>query len=130
MTDVYAIVGLNGDVNKARLRVLTQPQGRRASGASSAIKEEARGAARAGAAWPPRSNLRDPPIIEGLGDCFPIMVRVIGPGPRRASTQEAERIARILREHSRHRRRPRGGQPAQARAADRTSTARAPTTWT
>ncbi|MCE9669162.1 efflux RND transporter permease subunit [Myxococcus stipitatus] len=93
VADIYAIVGTNGDVNKARLRVLTVPKGQRAKGIP-VLKEEAR-AALAGLVAT-RVNLSDPPILEGLGDYYPIMVRVTGPDLARVN-QEAERIAGILR---------------------------------
>ncbi|MFP2910946.1 efflux RND transporter permease subunit [Pyxidicoccus sp. 3LFB2] len=94
VTDVYAIVGNNGDVNKARLRVLTVGKQERERGIP-AIKEEARG--RLAPLVATRVNLMDPPMLEGLGDYFPIMVRITGPDLVRVQ-QEAERVAGILRE--------------------------------
>jgi multidrug efflux pump subunit AcrB len=45
ITDVYSIVGLNGDVNRARLRVLTTDKQSRERGVQ-AIKEDARAGTR------------------------------------------------------------------------------------
>jgi multidrug efflux pump subunit AcrB len=95
VTDVYAIVGLNGDVNKSRLRVLTKAKHERSRGIF-AIKEEARGLL-APALVATQVNLADPPVIEGLGDYYPIMVRIVGPDLA-VLNAEAERVARILRE--------------------------------
>jgi len=95
VTDIYAIVGTNGDVNRARLRVLTVGKHERERGIAS-IKEEARERL-APALVATRVNLLDPPMLEGLGDFFPIMVRVTGPDLGRVN-QEAARIASILRE--------------------------------
>ncbi|MCP3136168.1 efflux RND transporter permease subunit [Pyxidicoccus xibeiensis] len=95
VTDVYAIVGTNGDVNKSRLRVLTVGKDAREKGIP-VIKEEAR-ALLTPALVATRVNLMDPPMLEGLGDYYPIMVRITGPDLTRVN-QEAERIAGILRE--------------------------------
>lgn len=96
VTDVYAIVGDNGDVNKARLRVITTGKQERARGIQ-AIKDEARELLTP-ALPATRINLQDLPIIDGLGgDFFPIMVRVTGP-ELATIRQEAERIAQILRD--------------------------------
>ncbi|AKF79461.1 acriflavin resistance protein [Myxococcus fulvus 124B02] len=94
VTSVYAVVGTNGDVNKARLRVLTVGKGERDKGIPQ-LKEEAR--ALLTGLVSTKVNLSDPPILEGLGgDFYPIMVRVTGPDLVRVQ-QEAERIADILR---------------------------------
>ncbi|MCP3064664.1 efflux RND transporter permease subunit [Myxococcus sp. K38C18041901] len=94
VTSVYSVVGTNGDVNKARMRVLTVGKGERDKGIPQ-LKEEAR-ALLAGLVST-KVNLSDPPILEGLGgDFYPIMVRVTGPDLVRVQ-QEAERIADILR---------------------------------
>lgn len=95
VTDVYSIVGLNGDVNKSRLRVLTTPKEARKRSVF-AIKEEARGLL-APALVSTKVNLGDPPVIEGLGDWYPIMVRVVGPDLKNVNA-EAERVAQILRD--------------------------------
>ncbi|WP_163989465.1 efflux RND transporter permease subunit [Pyxidicoccus caerfyrddinensis] len=95
VVDIYAIVGINGDVNKSRLRVLTVGKDARERGIQT-LKEEAR-ALLAPALVATRVNLSDPPMLEGLGDYYPIMVRITGPDIPRV-TQEAERIAGILRE--------------------------------
>ncbi|XXF77513.1 efflux RND transporter permease subunit [Myxococcaceae bacterium GXIMD 01537] len=93
VTDVYSIVGLNGDVNKARMRVLTTPKHARKRSVF-AIKEEARELLTP-ALVATRVNLADPPVIEGLGDWYPIMVRVVGPDLKVVQA-EAERVAGIL----------------------------------
>jgi multidrug efflux pump subunit AcrB len=94
--DVYSIVGDNGDVNKARVRVLTKEKHERTKGIQQ-IKDEARELL-APALVATRLNLQDPPIIDGLGgDFFPIMVRVTGPELGHVH-EEAERIAQILRD--------------------------------
>jgi multidrug efflux pump subunit AcrB len=95
VTDVYSIVGLNGDVNKSRLRVLTTPKEARKRSVF-AIKEEARGLL-APALVSTKVTLGDPPVIEGLGDWYPIMVRVVGPDLKKVNA-EAERVAQILRD--------------------------------
>ncbi|MBN1205522.1 MAG: efflux RND transporter permease subunit [Myxococcaceae bacterium] len=95
VTDIYSIVGLNGDVNKARLRVLTVPKGARERSIH-AIKEEVRGVL-SPALVATQVNLADPPTIEGLGDWYPIMVRVTGPDLARVN-EEAQRVAQILRD--------------------------------
>jgi len=95
ITDVYSIVGLNGDVNRARLRVLTTEKQARERGVQ-AIKEDAR--AKLTPVLPATNvTLLDPPQIEGAGDFFPIMVRVMGPDLE-VINKEAERIAGIMRE--------------------------------
>src|SRR5207253_1661158 len=95
VVDIYSIVGLNGDVNKSRLRVLTQPKAARKRGIQT-IKEEARGLL-GPALVATQVNLGDPPTIEGLGDWYPIMLRVTGPQLSRVNA-EAERVAQILRD--------------------------------
>jgi hydrophobe/amphiphile efflux-1 (HAE1) family protein len=95
VADIYSIVGLNGDVNKARLRVLTVPKGERQRGIQ-VIKEEVR-ALLSPALVATQVNLSDPPTIEGLGDWYPIMVRVTGPDLARVN-EEAQRVAQILRD--------------------------------
>jgi len=94
--DIYTIAGPNGDVNKARMRVLTSGKHERERGIQ-LIKEEAR-ALLTPALSVTHVNLMEPPTIEGLGgDFFPIMVRITGPELGRVR-EEAERVARILRD--------------------------------
>ncbi|WNG43664.1 efflux RND transporter permease subunit [Archangium minus] len=96
VTDVYSIVGDNGDVNKARIRVLTKEKHERERGIQ-AIKESARELL-APALPATQVIMQDLPIVDGLGgDFFPIMVRVIGPDLGKLR-EESERIAQILRE--------------------------------
>ncbi|MFE8605123.1 efflux RND transporter permease subunit [Archangium violaceum] len=96
VTDIYAIVGDNGDVNKARLRVIVTNKQSRQRGIQ-AIKEEAR-ALLTPALPATRINLQDLPIIDGLGgDFYPIMIRITGPELAKIH-EESERIAQILRD--------------------------------
>lgn len=75
--DVYAILGPNGEVNKAKLRVLIGDKNHRNRSVFE-IKEEARRLLQSGLEAT-RITLADPPVIEGVGDMYPIMVRVTGP---------------------------------------------------
>ncbi|HEX9579402.1 MAG TPA: efflux RND transporter permease subunit [Myxococcales bacterium] len=77
VTDVYSIIGPAGEVNKIKMRALLVPKHSRKKGIL-AIKDEARGLL-AGALPATEVAISDPPTIEGLGDWFPIMVRVVGP---------------------------------------------------
>jgi len=77
VTDVYAIVGTNGEVNKVRLRALLTPKNSRKKNILQ-LKDEAR-AALAGVLPATEVAISDPPIIEGLGDNIPVMIRVVGP---------------------------------------------------
>jgi multidrug efflux pump subunit AcrB len=96
VTDVYSIIGTNGDANKARLRVLTVDKRKRAKGLA-VLKEESRVLLTQKGTLPAtRVTLTDPPTIEGLGDYFPIMVRAIGPDLAEVD-RHAERVAEILR---------------------------------
>ncbi|GEL74278.1 efflux RND transporter permease subunit [Myxococcus virescens] len=95
VTDVYSIVGKDGDVNKSRMRVLTVGKDARTKGIQ-VLKEDARALLEPGLVGT-RVNLSDPPILEGMGDYYPIMVRITGPDLDRVN-EEAERVAGILRE--------------------------------
>lgn len=95
VTDVYSIVGKDGDVNKSRMRVLTVGKDARTKGIQ-VLKEDARALLEPGLVGT-RVNLSDPPILEGMGDYYPIMVRITGPDLVRVN-EEAERVADILRE--------------------------------
>src|SRR4051812_15728809 len=77
VTDVYSIVGVNGEVNKAKMRALLTPKQSRKKNISQ-LKDEAR-AALSGNLPATEVAISDPPTIEGLGDFFPIMMRVVGP---------------------------------------------------
>ena len=77
VTDLYTIVGANGEVNKIKVRALLTPKASRTKGIL-AIKDEARGLLN-GALPATEVSISDPPTIEGLGDWFPIMVRLVGP---------------------------------------------------
>src|SRR5437016_1263296 len=91
VTDVYSIVGVNGEVNKVKMRALLTPkQARRQT--ISRIKDDAR-AALTGALPATQVAISDPPTIEGLGDYFPIMMRVVGP-----DLKELDRHARFIAE--------------------------------
>src|SRR5712692_7216799 len=74
--DVYAIIGLNGEANKVKMRALTVPKKARKRGIL-ALKDAARSALAKLPAT--KVSISDPPPIEGLGDFFPIMVRITGP---------------------------------------------------
>jgi hydrophobic/amphiphilic exporter-1 (mainly G- bacteria), HAE1 family len=95
VTDVYSIVGLNGDVNKARLRVLTKKKHQRTRGIQ-ALKEDARGVLMP-ALPATKVALLDPPVIENAGDFFPVMVRITGPDIE-VLLKEAQRIERVLKD--------------------------------
>jgi hydrophobe/amphiphile efflux-1 (HAE1) family protein len=77
VTDVYSIVGPNGEVNKAKLRALLTPKQSRKKTILD-LKDEAR-AVLNGALPATEVAISDPPMIEGLGDFFPIMIRLVGP---------------------------------------------------
>ncbi len=93
VTHVFTVLGPSGDVNKARLRVLTVEKQERARGIGQ-IKEDAREKL-VSALTGVRVNLADPPTIEGAGDFYPIMVRVTGPDLAKVNV-EAERVSEIL----------------------------------
>lgn len=94
VTDIYTLVGIQGDTNKARLRVLTVPKDKRKKGIG-AIKEEARALLLPEL---PATDvaLNDPPVIEGAGDFYPIMIRLIGPDLDKVQV-EAEKVAGYLK---------------------------------
>ena len=77
VTNVYSIVGINGEVNKVRIRALLTPKNSRKKNINQ-LKDEAR-ARLAGALPATEVAISDPPMIEGLGDWFPIMIRIVGP---------------------------------------------------
>jgi HAE1 family hydrophobic/amphiphilic exporter-1 len=74
---VYAVVGPQGEINKVKLRAITSDKRERKRGIT-LIKDEARGLLNEGLSAT-RVTLGDPPMIEGLGDFQPIIVRVMGP---------------------------------------------------
>ena len=94
VTDVYSIIGVNGEVNKVKLRALLTPKQSRKKNINQ-LKDEAR-AALSGALPATEVAISDPPMIEGLGDFFPIMVRVVGPNLDEVNRQ-AKWIADFLR---------------------------------
>ena len=96
VTDIYAIVGPNGEVNKVKLRALLIDKQSRKKGILQ-IKDEAR-AALAGALPATSVSISDPPTIEGLGDFFPIMMRVVGPDLAKLE-KEATFIADLLKQN-------------------------------
>jgi hydrophobic/amphiphilic exporter-1 (mainly G- bacteria), HAE1 family len=95
VTDVYSIVGLNGDVNKARLRVLTKKKDQRTRGIQE-LKEDARAVLRPLPAT--QVALLDPPVIENAGDFFPVMLRVTGPDVA-VLLEEARRLEKVLKDY-------------------------------
>ena len=95
VVDVYSIVGANGESNKVKIRVLTTDKHDRKRGVL-ALKDDARARLRA---LPAVSvSVSDPPDIEGLGDFFPIMMRVVGPDLREVQ-KHAGFIADVLRKN-------------------------------
>jgi hydrophobic/amphiphilic exporter-1 (mainly G- bacteria), HAE1 family len=93
VTDVYAVVGPQGDVNKARLRVIVLPKQKRTRGIL-ALKDEAR---RLLAQLPAtRVTVSDPPTLEGLGDYPPIIVIITGPDMKRLG-EEGDFVASTLK---------------------------------
>src|SRR5947209_10293755 len=80
VTAVYSIVGPNGEVNKVKIRALLTPKESRRKNILQ-LKDEAR-AVLAGALPATEVAISDPPVIEGLGDYYPIMIRVVGPDLR------------------------------------------------
>lgn len=94
VTDVYAVVGPQGEVNKVKIRVLATDKRERVRGIA-AIKDEARTVLTANLPAT-RVILSDPPVIEGLGDFPPFIIRVIGPDLKVAN-QQAKFIADTLR---------------------------------
>ncbi|MFT3840407.1 MAG: efflux RND transporter permease subunit [Myxococcaceae bacterium] len=95
VTEVFSIVGLNGDVNKTRLRVICKEKSKRDKGLQE-LKSEARTQLEA-ALQSTQIALNDPPIIEGTGDFFPLMIRVTGPDLDKVKEQ-TERLATMLRD--------------------------------
>src|SRR3954471_12627029 len=85
VTDVYSIVGVNGEVNKVKMRALLTPKQSRRKNINH-LKDEAR-AALSGALPATQVAISDPPTIEGLGDFFPIMMRVVGPDLKELNRQ-------------------------------------------
>ncbi len=90
--DVYALVGFNSDPTKVRLRVLVGDKESRQRSLF-AIKEELR--PRLQALTSTKVALLDLPIVEGAGDFYPIVLRIIGPDFDVLKT-EAERVAGLL----------------------------------
>ncbi len=91
--DVYAIVGPDGEANKVKMRVLSGPKQERKRSVQQ-LKDEARALLRTLPAT--RVFVSDPPDVEGLGDFFPVMVRLIGPDMS-VLNREGARVAEIIR---------------------------------
>src|SRR5438105_557250 len=93
VTDVYGIVGLNGEANKVKLRALLLPKKARKRGIV-----ELKASAREALANLPATRVfvSDPPTIEGLGDFFPVMVRLTGPDLK-VLEQQGRYVADVLR---------------------------------
>jgi len=101
VSDIYTIVGaaqavFSSDTNTARLRVMTVPREKRDRYVA-AIRDEARGLLEKSMPATVKANFIEPPVIEGLGDFFPIMLTIMGPDFATLQ-KEAERVAGILRE--------------------------------
>jgi len=93
ITGVYGIVGPNGEANKVKLRALLVPKKARKRGIVE-LKAKAREALANLPAT--RVFVRDPPTIEGLGDFFPVMVRLTGPDLK-VLEQQGKYVADVLR---------------------------------
>jgi multidrug efflux pump subunit AcrB len=94
LRDVYAIVGVGGDVYKAKLRALTVDKRSRKRSVGR-IQEEVRRVLMALPAT--RVTVSDPPAIDvGGGDWYPIMARVTGPDLAQLE-KEGSWLAGILR---------------------------------
>src|SRR5207248_1792054 len=93
VTDVYGIVGPNGEANKVKLRALLLPKKARKRGIV-----ELKASAREALANLPATRVfvSDPPTIEGLGDFFPVMVRLTGPDLE-VLEQQGKYVAGVLR---------------------------------
>lgn len=94
LTAVYSIVGVGGDVNKAKLRALTVDKRSRRRSVGE-IQQEVRGLLSAMPAT--RVTVSDPPTIDvGGGDWFPIMVRITGADLAQLE-KEGQWLAGVLR---------------------------------
>lgn len=98
--DIYTIVGVtlgafSSDTNTARLRVLTKPRDQRKRGVHE-VRDEARALMAKSFPTTVKVNFIEPPMIEGLGDFFPIMLSIMGPDFATLD-KEAHRIADVLR---------------------------------
>ncbi len=98
VTDIYALVGANpngigGDSNTVRFRVLTKLRGDRTL-TYPKLKEAVREKLNTLPAT--EVAIIDPPLLEGVGDLFPIMIFVMGP-EFDGLTLEANRVAEVLR---------------------------------
>lgn len=90
---VYATVGPDGDINRARYRVDAGPKANRSEGL-----EELKSIARRTAETARGASViaEDPPIIEGLGTWRPIMISIAGPSYE-VLEPTAQRVAAALR---------------------------------
>jgi hydrophobe/amphiphile efflux-1 (HAE1) family protein len=100
VSDVYTIVGaatgvFSSDTNTARMLVLTVGREKRSRGVT-AIREDARALLAKNLSSTVKANFIEPPVIEGLGDFFPVMLTIMGPDFN-VLNREAERVAGILR---------------------------------
>ncbi len=99
VAEIYTIVGVaqnvvSSDTNTARIRVLTVPRTKR-NRSQNDIRDDAR--VRLEKVMPNvRMAFIDPPVIEGLGDFFPIMVSILGPDFETLN-KEAARVSGILK---------------------------------
>ncbi len=87
--------GFNGTVNKARLRVLVKPRTERRI-ALPALQQQAKAKVLEALPQTALVAVLDPPVIEGLGDFFPIMLYVTGPEIE-GLEREAGRIATLMK---------------------------------
>lgn len=99
--EMYTVIGTSSDgagqdANRARIRVLIKGRTERQL-TLKAIQEETRAKLVGALASGTEIGLLDPPVIEGLGDFFPIMLSVMGNDYAQINA-EANRIAGILKE--------------------------------
>ncbi|MBK7863497.1 MAG: efflux RND transporter permease subunit [Archangiaceae bacterium] len=98
--DIYTIVGatagaFSSDTNTARLRVLTVGRDKRNRGVAP-IRDDARALIEKHLPKTIIANFIEPPVIEGLGDFYPVMLSIMGPDFE-VLTKEANRIAGVMR---------------------------------
>lgn len=99
--DIYTVIGTSSDgagsdANRARLRVLIKGRDARVLSLKG-IQDDARTTLVAALPSGTEVGFLDPPVIEGLGDFFPIMLSVMG-NDYQQITAEAQRIAAVMRE--------------------------------
>ncbi|MBL8920549.1 MAG: efflux RND transporter permease subunit [Myxococcaceae bacterium] len=99
--DMYTVVGTSSDgagsdANRARIRVIIKGRDQRQL-TLAGIQNDVRTSLVAALPSSTEVGLLDPPVIEGLGDFFPIMLSVMG-NDYQQITAEAQRVAAIMRD--------------------------------